>query len=309
MLTDAQKSAREGSLGSSDAPVVCDVSPYKSPQVLFYQLHGELERYSEDETEAQEFSFLMEPVLAQIFTKRTGLKVRRSPPRRHSQYPFMTANLDYEIVGDARGPGVLELKMRDRSQLPLWEHGIPDDIHLQVAHQLAVTNREWARVTVGFGNQCVRIYEVERDKELEAYLIEIERRFMVLVEKGEPPGADWSRDGLDVLKKLYPQDSGKTITLDDPQAVAMIEQYLGTKEALTDTQQKHDAAKGWLQSAMQDASTALVPGYAITWKTTKPTNRFDEDAFHAAHPDLYRQFMRERPGYRRFLLKPAKEIV
>ena len=87
----------------------------------------------------------------------------------------MTANLDYEIVGDDKGPGVLELKMRDRSQLPVWEHGIPDDIQLQVAHQLAVTNREWARVTVGFGNQTVRIFEQARDKLKAKSLVEVQK--------------------------------------------------------------------------------------------------------------------------------------
>lgn len=306
MLTDSQKAQREGALGSSDAPIVAGLSPYKSPLVLYYQLHGELDRYSDEETEAQELGFLMEPVLAQLFTKRTGLKVRRSPSRRHPKYPWMTANLDYEIIGDEKGPGVLELKMRDRSQLPVWEHGVPDDIQLQVAHQLAVTNREWARVTVGFGNQTVRIYEQQRDKELEEYLIHIEQNFMVRVEKGDPPTADWSKDGLDILKKLYPRDSGKTITLDTPEALAMVDQYLGTKEVLDDMKQKHDAAKGWLQQAMQDASTAIIPGYQITWKSTKASKRFDEDAFQAAHPDLYSTFVKERPGYRRFLLKESK---
>ena len=306
MLTDAQKSAREGSLGSSDAPVVCGISPYKSPLVLYYELHGELPRYSDEETQYQRIGSKLEPVIAELAAEELKLKIRRCRPRRHPQHVFMTANLDYEIISNPKGPGVFEIKNR-AGQKPLEQ--LPEDMELQARHQMAVTNREWGIVAVMFQFGTIRHYELERDKELEAYLIEIEGRFMMRVEKGEPPGADWSKDGLDVLKKLYPQDSGKTITLDDPQAVAMIEQYLGTKEALTDTQQKHDAAKGWLQAAMQDASTALVPGYSMTWKTTKPVHRFDEDAFHAAHHDLYQQFMRERPGYRRFLLKPAKEIV
>ena len=68
--------------------------------------------------------------------------------------------------------------------------------------------------------------------------------------------------------------------------------------------------EGKLKAAMGDASVAVIPGYGeITWKSTKPGKAFDEKAFAAAHPDLYQQFIKERPGYRRFLLKPSKELV
>ena len=53
MLTDKQKAERELSLGSSDAPIVAGVSPYKSPLELYYQLHGELPRYTNEETQAE----------------------------------------------------------------------------------------------------------------------------------------------------------------------------------------------------------------------------------------------------------------
>ena len=306
MLTPEQKAKREGTLGSSDAPVVAGLSPYKSPLVLYYELHGELPRYSDEETASQRIGSRLEPVIAELAAEELKLKIRRCAPRRHPTHAFMTANLDYEIISHPKGPGVFEVKNR-AGQKP-WEQ-LPEDVELQARHQMAVTNRAWGIVAAMFQFGTIRHYELERDKELETVLIEIEGRFMLRVALGEPPDTVWDKESLSMLKRLYPTDSGKTITLDSPEAVAMVDQYLGCREVLKDMEAKEAAAKGWIQAAMQDASTAYLPGYQIKWKSTKSSKRFDEDALKAAHPDLHQQFMTARAGYRRFVVKPAKERV
>src|SRR3990172_4936387 len=210
MLTEKQKSERERSLGSSDAPVVAGVSPYKSPLELYYQLEGSLPRYTDEETQAQRIGSKLEPMIAELAAEDLGLKIRRSATRRHASRPFMVANLDFEIINNPKGPGVLEIKNRGASR-PF--ESLPDDIALQVAHQLAVTQREWAIVAVLFGFGTLKTYEVQRDKELEDYLIELEVRFLLRVSKGEPPDHTWTRETTGILKKLYPLDSGPSIDL------------------------------------------------------------------------------------------------
>jgi hypothetical protein len=56
---------------------------------------------------------------------------------------------------------------------------------------------------------------------------------------------------------------------------------------------------------MQDKSTlATIEGRVLaTWKSAKPSVKFDAKLFQEAMPDIYKQFMREMPGSRRFLLK------
>jgi predicted phage-related endonuclease len=306
-LTPEQKTAREGTIGSSDAPVVAGLSPYKSPLVLYHELRGDLERYSDQETQAQRIGSKLEPVIAEIAADELGLKIRRCAPRRSLAHPFMSANVDFEIVSHAKGPGVFEIK--NRSGLAPWEQ-LPDDIEIQTRHQLAVTNRSWGLVAAMFQFGTIRTYEVARDQEIEAYLIELEGRFMLRVERGEPPDTVWTEDSLSLLKRLYPQDSGKTVTLDNPRALTEVMQLMAAKDMLKSTEAAKDAAEGWLKAQMEDASTAIIPGYGeLTWRTTKSSTHFDEEAFKAAHPALYQQFIKERPGYRRFLLKPAKEAT
>lgn len=306
MLTDKQKQEREQSLGSSDAPVVAGVSPYKSPLELYYQLEGSLPRYTDEETQAQRIGSKLEPMIAELAAEDLGLKIRRSATRRHPQHPFMVANLDFEIVNNPKGPGVLEIKNRGASK-PF--ETLPDDIMLQVVQQLAVTQREWGIVAVLFGFGNLKTYEVQRDKELEEYLIELEARFMVRVEKGEPPDHTWTPETVGLLKKLYPSDSGKTIDLPEHFALTATG-FLEAKRQIDEAEELKARYEGDLKSAMGEASIAVLPGYAITWKSTKPSQKFDLDQFKAEQPDLYAKYLKTIPGHRRFVVKSTtKELA
>lgn len=306
MLTDQQKEARTQSLGSSDAPVVAGVSPYKSPLELYYQLRGDLPRYTDEETQAQRIGSRLEPVIAEMAAEDLGIKIRRCPTRQHPKHPFMVASLDFEIVNHANGPGVFEIKNRGASK-PF--DALPDDIALQVAQQLAVTNREWGIVAVLFGFGTLKTYEVERDRELEEYLIELEARFMLRVERGEPPDHQWTPETVGLLKRLYPQDSGQEVTLPDEAAV-MVERFQLAKTVIARQEAEKAEAEGWLKSHMMDASVGVLPnGAQVTWKSTKPSQKFDEAVFKAERPEMWAAYQKVVPGYRRFLVKPAKEIA
>jgi putative phage-type endonuclease len=61
----------------------------------------------------------LEPVLAQVYAKRTGYKVRRvNAVLQHPEQPFMLANLDREVVGHPDGPGILEIKTASYHSAP-----------------------------------------------------------------------------------------------------------------------------------------------------------------------------------------------
>jgi len=305
MLTAQQKLEREASLGSSDAPIVAGVSPYKSPLELYYQLHGDLPRYTDEETQAQRIGSKLEPMIAELAAEDLGIKIRRSATRRHPRHAFMVANLDFEIINNPKGPGVLEIKNRGASR-PF--DTLPDDIHLQVVQQMAVTNRDWGIVAVLFGFGHLRTYEVARDRELEDFLIALEARFLVHVARGEPPDHTWTPETVGLLKKLYPTDSGQTIALPE-QASMYIGQFRQAKQDL-DLAEEHKAeAEGWLKERMQQATTATAPGYSISWKSTKASVKFDLDTFKVEQPDLFARYQKTVPGHRVFRVTASKELT
>lgn len=291
-------------LGSSDAAIVAGVSRYGSPLELFYKLRGDLPRYDNLETMQQRIGVKLEPVIAELVAEELNLKIRRLPVRVHPSHKFMVAHADFEIVNNAKGPGLMEVK--NRSGEKPWET-VPDDVLIQVVHQLAVANRDHAIVGALFQFGQVKGYEVERDTELEEYLIELEARFMLRVTNGEPPDHTWTPETVGILKKLYPTDSGQTIAL--PEAVtSSIAGFLEAKEVLDVAEQRKASNEGILKSAMGAATYATCPGYNLSWKSTKPSQKFDLDTFEKEQPELYRHYLKTVPGHRRFTIKPSKEL-
>ncbi len=303
-LSAKQKASREKRIGSSDAATVAGVNPYKGPMELFYQLTGQLPRYSDEETRATKIGSLIQDPIGALAAEELGIKIRRAPPRVHPKHDFMSANLDFDIISNPKGPGFLEIKNRGASS-PY--EGLPEDIQLQIAHQMAVRRCDWGIVAILFGFGTLKTYEVERDKELEEYLIELEARFILRVEKNEPPTDAWTPETVDLLKKLYPQDSGKVVEL--PITIQEnIFAYLRLKENIEDFISLKARHEGILKSAIGDASVATIPGFGeITWKKTKDGQTFDEEEFAKQHPALYALFQKPKLGHRVFLVKPQKE--
>ena len=72
---------------------------------------------------------------------------------------------------------------------------------------------------------------------------------------------------------------------------------------IKDLNEEEEALESRVKLAMGDAAVLSVNGEtAATWKSAKPSMRFDSGAFKAAQPDVYAQFCREQSS-RRFLLK------
>jgi len=172
---------------------------------------------------------------------------------------------------------------------------------------MAVTNRDWAIVAVLFGFGTLKTYEIQRDKELEEYLIELEGRFMMRVHGSAPPDHTWTPETVGLLKKLYPTDSGQTIAL-PREALPYIGQFREAKEEMDRIEAQKAEAEGWIKSHMMDATHAAAPGYTIIWKSTKASQKFDVDRFEQEQPALYAQYLKTVPGYRRFAIKPTKEL-
>ena len=58
---------------------------------------------------------------------------------------------------------------------------------------------------------------------------------------------------------------------------------------------------GFMETA---ASLQTIDGRTLaTWKAAKASNKFDAKLFEQSMPDVYKSFIREVPGSRRFLLK------
>ncbi|MDP2227401.1 MAG: YqaJ viral recombinase family protein, partial [Moraxellaceae bacterium] len=246
---------------------------------------------------------LLEPFVAEYYTRHTGHRVRRvHAVLQHPAHPWMLANIDREIIG-ARDVQLLECKTSGGFGVRLWQDGVPEYVEVQVQHQLAVTGKQAADVCVVLGGQEARIHRIERDDALIAHLIELERRFWQYVETDTPPPADGSDSAAHALQALYPRDRGTSIDLGDEPAMAdAFTRLVALRAELTALEQQEAQLKQTLQQRMGEASRACFANGQITWKRTKDAKSIDLGRLARERPELFDTYPMTRPGVRRFLV-------
>jgi putative phage-type endonuclease len=313
MITEEQKRRRQQFLGGSDAPVVMGISPYKTRRELYHEKRGEL-TISPDVTEAMEIGAIIESAIAELYTYRTGRALRQHDTLIHPQYAWMGVNVDRLIDDPRKGVGVLEIKNYSTP------HGaqiysladVPDEVYVQLQHGIAVAmstvGATWGAVAILIGGTRLFCSDIERDDELIRGLIELEASFWECVQSGHPPDDNVSTD---VLARLYPKDSGRTVVLDTPEALRIAQELEEWKAAAKQAEEEIEKRKAWFQLAMQDASVATIPGWgSVTWKHGRSTTKtiVDEERLQQ-YPEAYAACCRvvQTTGARVFRMRPGKE--
>lgn len=293
-------------LGGSDAGVLAG-SPWMTPYQLWLEKTG---RYREDrDSEAMYWGRILEEPVARRYAEVTGRKVRRQPMLRHKRYDWMIANVDRQIVGDPRGPGVLEVKTSGAFGVTVGdENDLPDHYYAQLQHYLMVTGYTWGSFAFLIGGQTFRTFEVKTDPDYQTELFRVEQEFWQRVLDDDPPPVE--AGDCDTLKRMFPADKGITMTLDRPELAADARRLVEIKAQIKALDGAADELEARIKQTMGDAALLVLPGFGeITWKSAKPSVRtkIDEDKLRA--DGLYDKYARtiEVPGSRRFLLKPAKE--
>lgn len=315
MLTAEQTQARMRGIGGSDAAVVCGLSPFKSLYQLYLEKRGEAPP-DEDETLNMKFGSLLEEPIVSHYCDVTGRLVRRQPLAVHDRYPFMLANIDRQILKDSRGPGILEVKTTNdwSGRGIVGRDDIPDHYYLQAQHYLAVYEYDWASIAILIGTSRFVWFDIERNDDVIDELIRQEGAFWERVQAGEPPEVDGSARTAELLKRLYPRDTGKRITATAPELFHAALQLSQAKAAMKEAEDAKDHFENQIKSAMGDASEMALDGWGtITWKRAKDStvDKLNLDKLKAQYPEAYAACLERevRPGSRRLVVKPLKEVA
>lgn len=145
---------RKAGIGGSDASVVCGVSRYKSPVELWMEKTGQLP--AQETGEAAYWGNLLEALVREEFTKRTGIAVTKPTVLYQSvEHPFMLANVDGLCEDPAHGPCIFEAKTASAYKAGEWEDSIPDEYMIQIQHYMAVTGYQGAYIAVFIGGNAL----------------------------------------------------------------------------------------------------------------------------------------------------------
>lgn len=299
---------RRSGIGSSDAAAAVGLNPYKSQLELWMEKTGRGAALPQvdpnDESSPMYWGTLLEPIVAAHYTKRTGNRVRRvNAVLQHPQHPWMRANLDREVMGSP-DVAILECKTAGLNGARLWKEGVPDYVHLQVMHQLAVTGKQAADVAALICGQDLQIFRIQRDEEQIQQLIRLEQAFWEYVEKDIPPPADGSDSADLALRCLYPRDTGEVLDLSqETELAAAFSDLLAVRQKLADVSELESQLKQRIQQRMGDASRAVFESGEVSWKRSKDSVTLDTARLLKDQPDLLTVYGQTKPGSRRFLVQ------
>ena len=282
---EAWLNARKQGIGASDCAAALGLNKYKTPYQLWAEKTGIAAPVAENE--AMRWGNLLEPVIASEFGDRTGLILRKNDKLFVSNaYPWLMGTPDY-FTNESGVPGGVQIKNTGAYLAHDWEGGIPDAVHCQVEHEMAVTGFTFTYVVALVGGNKLVWHRIERDEAIIHALIGKLEAFWELVKTKTPPPL--SSGDSDTMSALYPEStSGKHTVLSQSYA-ALCQDYLVAKlreKAATDCV---DELAARLKAEVADAESARAGKYEITWKTQ-----------HRA------SYVAKATSFRKFTVKEAK---
>ena len=293
---------RKQGIGGSDASVVCGINRYKAPIELWMEKTDQMPH--QEAGEAAYWGNILESVVRDEFTKRTGIKVTQTYQLLQSEeHPYMLANLDGLCEHPEFGICAFEAKTASAFKESEWDDSIPDEYQIQVQHYLAVTGYAGAYIAVLIGGNTFRWKFVERDEALISMLIQLEENFWNCVQELVPPVLDGSDASAKFIAERFPSSVPKSrITLPDTAAELLL-QYDSACERLETITELKQEAENQLKQMMGDHEVGAIGDRIITWKSVSQ-ERLDSKTLKAEHPTLYQKYA-NKISYRRFTIKAA----
>jgi putative phage-type endonuclease len=266
--TDADwQAARRSGIGSSDAPLILDASPYGGAFDVYLEKIGEAP--SRESSVAMRRGKLLEPLVAALYQERYPERTVSDPDGglfRSTEWPYLLATPDRWVVHPTRGLGLLELKTTTDWQREEWADEPPLHVLVQVQHQLAVLRGQWASVGALIGDTFVA-FDVDRDDDfIEKAWLPRAQAFWACVEARRVPPATGA--SLAALKQLYPTVRAR-VTVDLPPAALSWDLALAEAEAeLHRWGAVRDTMKAQLLQALGDAEVGVLPDGSARWTRT-----------------------------------------
>ena len=290
---------RKRGIGGSDAGAVCGLNPYRTAiQVYYDKTSDEIE---EIDNEAMRQGREFEDYVAGRFCEASGKKVRRANAMYYDEKnTFMLADVDRMVVGENAG---LECKTASPYMAEKWEDGkIPLSYQIQCHHYMSVCNTEaWYIAVLIYGKEF-KYYRIERDEQVIADLIRIEKEFWrEHVMKRVMPDPDGSKTADAAIAERFKISRDITIPLSGFDA------RLKRREELLSVMGHMEAEKRQIDQELKlylgDAEMAENEHYRVSWKNVSRSS-LDERRLKEERPEVYEKYRRVTTS-RRFTVKAA----
>lgn len=297
-MSDFSPSTRNSAIWSGDSRKVANG---RANEVILTK-QGIIEIEDLSEIEAVQMGHVLEPVIGRLAQDKLGVELTKiEESLTHAKHPWFKSHFDF--AGKQNGKTILvECKNYNAATRSKFDaSGIcpPADM-AQLIHEAAVFGVDMVYLAILFGGQEFVLIPFTITDEQKEELI----KQMAVIWGHVQAGTTLPPEDVEQVKLLYPvsTEEVKTASASVEQACLALAQIKANIKALEAQEEQYDTL---VRGYMGDKGTlATIDGKVLaTWKSAKPSVKFDAKLFESAMPDIYKQFMREVPGSRRFLLK------
>ena len=297
-MSDFSPSTRNSAIWSGDSRKVANG---RANEVILTK-QGIIEIEDLSEIEAVQMGHVLEPVIGRLAQAKLGVElVKIEDALSHKKHDWFKSHFDF--AGKKDGKTILveakNYNAATRSKFDISGICPPADM-AQLVHEAAVFGVDMVYLAVLFGGQEFVLIPFSITEEQKEELI----KQMAVIWGHVQAGTTLPPETVEQVKLLYPvsTEEVKTASASVEQACLALAQIKANIKHLETQEEQYDTL---VRGYMADKATlATIEGRVLaTWKSAKPSVKFDAKLFQEAMPDIYKQFMREMPGSRRFLLK------
>lgn len=299
-------------IGGSDVGAILGVSRFRSPIEVWLEKTGKEARQLD--SLPLRFGSFAEEFVASEYARSTGFELLHDESIHiHPEHSFMSAHIDrFVLESGSTVSRILECKTANPFTLIAsseWGEVGSDEVPMSYLCQciwyMAITNLDRVDLAVLFGNSDFRIYEITRDQELEAMVIQKAKVFwQEHVLKDIPPPAINEQDCHTLFGK---GDSSKSIeakieTLELTKRLQLLNSEIEVRE------EEISSIKQSIMNQMQEAETLTFQGKVLaTWKAPKPSFRLDSKRLELDHPEITSNYRIPVQNSRRLVIKSLND--
>lgn len=283
----AWKHARRRGLGGSDIGAICGVNPYTSARHIYLQ---KTEQYESDfggaAQERMLFGHLLEPVVANEYSRRTGKKLAvANATICHKEHNWALANVDRIIVDDDGNPiGILECKTAGEYMKDDWDEGdLPVSYIYQLQWYLFVTGLKYGAFACLVGGNKFFYYDIVRDDNLiEVLFAKADRFWNYNVRQLIAP----ELDGSDACEEFIAKEvkKGTEIILEEDTYDELAATIVSAKAEIKALENIVEAAQYRLKEKIGTNEIAYTSSYVIKWPE-RTQSRIDSALLKLNYPE------------------------
>lgn len=256
------------------------------------------------DVEAVQMGHVMEPVIGRLAEQKLGIQLTKIEEfRAHPKESWLRSHFDFAGV-EGSETVLVECKNYNaavRSKFDAEASVIPAADMAQLVHEAAVFGVRKIYLAVLFGGQEFFLAPFTITDEAKTDLIKQMAVFWGHVQTRQPLPPSSTEEA----KLMFPTALPDSTVTADARMEELAAQLFRINHERKQLEKKEDKLKVALQAAMgnRQALVSFDGNVLATWKNDKPSMKFDAKLFQEAMPDIYKQFVREVPGPRKFLVK------